>query len=90
MQKTRDRNAVLLYFAPRTRIFAIIGDTGVHAKCGAEFWEKVAAQITLDIHQGTITEAIVHAVHTVGELLAAHFPYESGDKNELSDAVGHD
>ena len=66
---------VLLYFAPRTRKFAIIGDTGVHEKCGAEFWTKVAAQLTHDIHEMPMTDAIINSIRTVGGLLAAHFPH---------------
>ena len=33
------------------------------------------------------TDAVVHAVNEVGELLAAHFPRQPDDRNELTDAV---
>ncbi len=90
MAKTKNRSAVLLYFAPRARKFAIIGDTGVHEKCGAEFWSKLAAQLTHDIHEMPMTDAIINAIRTVGTLLAAHFPHRRGGANELPDKVGRD
>lgn len=90
MARTKGRNGVLLYFAPRNRLFAIVGDTGVHEKCGDEFWQKVTAQLTHDIREMPMTDAMVNAVRTVGDLLAAHFPHEPGESNELPDKVERD
>ena len=42
MTKTRERNAVLIYIVPRTQQFAVVGDIGIHQKCGNEFWQKIA------------------------------------------------
>ena len=40
MEATQERNGVLIFVLPRARKFAVVGDEGVHAKCGAEFrWE---------------------------------------------------
>ena len=89
MTRTRQRNAVLLYLAPRTRQFAIVGDSGVHAKCGDAFWQDVSAQLGAGLKQGDYTAALVQAVQRVGALLAAHFPLIAGDANELPDAIIH-
>lgn len=90
MARTRHRNAVLLYFAPRPRKFAIVGDVAVHAHCGDKFWQTLAAQLTRDMHQIPVTDAIVAAIHTVGHLLAEHFPPDSDDTDELPNAVERD
>lgn len=90
MARTKQRNAVLLYFAPRPRKFAIVGDTAIHEKCGPAFWEKIAAQLTHDIHEMPMTDAIVAAIRTVGDLLATHFPPEAGAKDELPNTVERD
>src|SRR2546422_932111 len=42
MARTRHRNAVLIYFGPLTHKFAIVGDTGIHEKCGESFWQELA------------------------------------------------
>jgi uncharacterized membrane protein len=87
MRKTEGRNAVLIYLAPESRVFAVIGDAAVHEKCGDPFWQKVTADMTAHLRQGSATAAIVHAVKKVGELLAEHFPAAPGGKNALPDAA---
>src|SRR3954468_15255562 len=43
MFKTKHRNAVLIYIVPRTRQFAVLGDLGIHQKCGDAFWKDIVA-----------------------------------------------
>ena len=90
MTKTHHRNGVLIFVAPRARKFAIIGDTAVHQKCGDAFWQALAAEMTGHFKKSEFTSGIVHAVSKAGELLAAHFPPQPGDGNELADEVEHD
>lgn len=87
MTQTRERNAVLLYFAPVAQKFAIIGDRGIHEKCGQPFWEEVAAEMHTLLHENHFTEAVVGAVKKVGEVLARHFPRRPDDQNELPNVV---
>src|SRR5580765_870159 len=37
MHKTRERNAVLIFIAPRIHKFAVVGDQAIHERCGDEF-----------------------------------------------------
>jgi len=90
MSKTRHRNAVLIYLVPRTRQFAIVGDQGVHEKCGDAFWQQVSAGMTELLKQGRLTEAILDAIQKVGDVLARHFPRGSDDQNELPDRIVRD
>ena len=89
MTRTRQRNAVLLYLTPRTRQFAIVGDSGVHAKCGDAFWQDVSAKLGAGLKQGDYTAAVVQAIGRMGALLAAHFPSTPGDDNEIPNAILH-
>jgi uncharacterized membrane protein len=90
MTRTRYRNGVLIYFAPRVRKFAVIGDSGVHEKCGSAFWEETVAEIGEHLRGERFTEAVVHAVRKVGAVLAQHFPAEPGDVNELPNEIERD
>jgi uncharacterized membrane protein len=90
MEKTRDRNGVLIFVAPRAHKFAVIGDAAVHARCGEEFWTDLAREMSGHFRKSEFTTGIVHGVHKAGELLAAHFPRRPGDTNQLSDAVETD
>ena len=74
MTKSSERNGVLIFVAPRTHKFAVIGDAGVHAKCGDEFWRELAKVMTDYFRRSEFTEGIIHGVRKAGELLAAHFP----------------
>jgi uncharacterized membrane protein len=74
MAKSPESNGVLIFVAPRTRKFAVIGDAGVHAKCGDVFWRAMAEAMTDYFRKSEFTEGIIHGVSKAGELLAQHFP----------------
>ncbi len=90
MEKTRERNAVLIFVAPRSRQFAVIGDIGVHAKCGDEFWRELARSMTGYFRNSEFTHGIIHGVKKAGELLAEHFPRRPDESNQLSNRVAND
>jgi len=76
---TPQRNAVLIFLAPRSRRFAVVGDQGVHEKCGDEFWRELTAAMESYFKRGEFTDGLVHGIERAGSLLAEHFPRE-GDK----------
>lgn len=90
MGATQERNGVLLFIAPRSRNFAILGDQGIHEKCGPEFWQQLAAAMSAAFKGGRLTEGLVQAVEKAGELLTQHFPRKEDDRNELPDEVATD
>jgi uncharacterized membrane protein len=87
MAKTAARNGVLILVAPASRRFAVIGDTGVHAKCGDGFWAEVAAAMTACFKRGEFTGGLVLGIERAGALLATHFPRSPDDRNELPDTI---
>jgi len=88
MDHTPERNGVLMFLAPRSRNFAVIGDRGVHEKCGEVFWAELAAAMTDYFKRGEFTEGVVHGVERAGVLLAEHFPKSAADAgNKLPDDV---
>lgn len=90
MEQTRLRNGVLIYFIPRSQKFAVWGDTGVHARCGDDYWKGLVEEMAPLLQQGLYTNAIVLAVRRVGEVLARHFPPIPDDRNELPNQVVRD
>ena len=87
MAKTDLHNGVLIYVALKDKKFSIIGDKGIHEKVGPGFWDAIKEKMTSHFREGRIFDGIVTAVEDAGEALAGHFPYSSGDRNELSDDV---
>ena len=90
MTQTEARNGVLIFLAPRSRAFAVIGDTGVHEKCGDSFWRELASAMSVQFRQGDFTTGLVLGIERAGALLAAHFPRQADDRNELPDRVEND
>ena len=87
MTKTAQRNGVLIYFAPKSQKYAVIGDKGVHEKCGQKFWEHITEEMTPLLKAGKYTDAVVLAVKKIGAALAKEFPPVAGDKDELPNRV---
>ena len=87
MQKTAERNAILIFVAPRMQKFAVIGDEGVHQKCGEQFWQGLVARMRQHFLREDFTEALLEAVEATGALLAKYFPRTGSAPNELPDEV---
>lgn len=87
MEKTRARNGVLIYIAPRSQNFAIVGDVGVDQVCGQEFWAGIASEMEAGLKQERFTEAVLLGIERVGAVLATRFPRGPDDRNELPDDV---
>ena len=88
MTRTKDRNGVLFFVVPSRRRFVVLGDEGIHAKVGQDFWQRVANRVSEHFRDGDFTTGLLKGIEEVGEQLAAHFPYDSrADVDELTDDV---
>jgi uncharacterized membrane protein len=98
LHRTPQRNAVLIFVAPHSQRFAVIGDQAVHEKCGDAFWAELTAAMSSHFKQGQFTEGLLHGIARAGELLAAQFPRDPirqaqggpRDKTTSSDTVIED
>jgi uncharacterized membrane protein len=88
MDQTKDRNGILFFIVPSRRRFVVLGDEGIHARVGQEFWDSLASLLAGHFRKGEFTEGLVRAIGEAGGKLAAHFPYDqAGDVNELPDDI---
>jgi uncharacterized membrane protein len=87
MYKTRERNAVLIFVAPRAHKFAVVGDKAIHEKCGEEFWRRVVDGMRVHFQNEKFSQALTEAINEVGKVLTAHFPKRSTSSNELPDEI---
>jgi len=90
MHKTAERNAALIFVAPRAHKFAVIGDQGIHEKCGDDYWQQIVDRMGEHFRGDRFTDAIAEAVREIGTALSRHFPATREDHNELSDKVIED
>jgi len=88
MEKTEQRNGVLLYIALKDRQLAVFGDEGIHQKVGAAFWNREIGNMLHAFNAAHFAEGIVNIVTDVGNALREHFPYDAAtDRNELPDEI---
>ncbi|HEX6170881.1 MAG TPA: TPM domain-containing protein [Chitinophagaceae bacterium] len=88
MQKTADRNAVLIYIAMTDHQLAVFGDEGIHKKVGNEYWNIEVKKMITNFNRENYAKGISEVVEDIGEALTKHFPYNNNtDKNELPDDI---
>lgn len=88
MEKTEQRNAVLVYIAMKDHQLAVFGDEGIHQKVGTEYWNKVVSEMLSRFNSHNYAIGIAECVIQLGDALKTYFPYESeSDRNELPDEI---
>ena len=88
MQKTEERNAVLIYIAMTDHQLAVFGDEGIHKKVGNEYWNIEVKKMISNFNRENYAKGISEVVEDIGEALTKHFPYNNNtDKNELPDDI---
>lgn len=87
MTRTKLRNGVLFYLAVDNRKFAVIGDKGINARVGENFWEEIRLKMLLHFREGNFAQGLVEGIEMVGPKLKQFFPYQKDDVNELSDEI---
>jgi uncharacterized membrane protein len=88
MQKTDDRNAVLVYVAMKDRQLAVFGDEGIHKRVGNEYWKNEVQKMINNFNRENYAAGISEVVKDIGEALTKNFPFNNDtDKNELPDDI---
>jgi len=89
MTATAERNGILIFVAPKSQKFAVLGDSGITSRLGTTPLDEMAASMSAAFREGRFTDGLVGAVERAGQLLAAHFPRVEGrhDQDELSNTI---
>ncbi|WP_400070452.1 TPM domain-containing protein [Zobellia russellii] len=87
MDNTKEANGVLIYVAVNDRKFSIYGDSGIHKVVPENFWNTTKDVIQEQFKKGNFKQGIIDGILKAGKELQAHFPWQRGDKNELSNEV---
>jgi len=90
MQKTADRNGVLIYLAVKERKFAIIGDIGINSVVPLGFWDEIRDHMKQRFSENRFTEGLTEGIIMAGQQLKEHFPHTRDDVNEIADTISFD
>lgn len=87
MDNTKEENGVLIYVAVEDHAFAIYGDRGIDSVVPHNFWNSTRDIIQTHFKKQQFKEGLVQGIMQAGRELQQHFPWNHGDKNELSDDI---
>ncbi|UCD58854.1 MAG: TPM domain-containing protein [Candidatus Hydrogenedentota bacterium] len=87
LDKTEQRNCAMIMLVLTNREFLIYGDQGIHEKVGQEFWDDVRDLMRVKFKEGKFGDGLCAGILRIGEKLAQFFPYQAGDKDEISDEI---
>ncbi len=89
MNKTKDRNGVLILLEVDRREFAIIGDEGINQVVPEDFWDTERDLLQQHFRRGAFARGIELAIEQVGAKLKQFFPHAADDVNELPDTISY-
>jgi uncharacterized membrane protein len=89
MNKTKERNGVLIYLSVNDRKFAIIGDSGINKVVPVGFWDEIKEMMIGHFIKGEFAEGVINGIDKTGQQLKQFFPWQSDDVNELSDEISY-
>ena len=87
MDNTELHNGVLIYVAVEDKTFVIFGDEGINEVVEDDFWESTKNVMQGHFKRGHFKQGLVDGILRAGKELETYFPWESGDKNEISDDI---
>jgi uncharacterized membrane protein len=87
INKTAQRNGVLIYLAVDDKHFAIVGDVGINQKVPPGFWNGIKDHMQTLFREGRFTDGLCDGIRMAGEQLGKHFPYSKDDTNELPNEI---
>lgn len=87
LYKTEKENGILLYISVMEQKVCILGDCGINAILEQNVWDDIVSNLTRGIRNANRCESICEAVKETGEILAAHFPAQKSDINELHNII---
>lgn len=87
MHKTEVHNGILFYLAVADHKFAVVGDSGIHAVVGDEFWKNIKDTTIEHFKHGEFVQGLIEGISKAGDSLKQYFPYHHLDRNELKDNI---
>jgi uncharacterized membrane protein len=87
LETATDKNSLLIFLAPKSQKFAVVGGTALHEKVGQAWWHELIALLTRHFKESRYTDGLVAAIEESGRALKAHFPAHDTDRTGQRDIV---
>lgn len=85
LRGTEASTAVLVFVSLFERRVVVLADEAIAARVDARTWRDLDALVLDGAAAGRLVDGLCRAIAQAGDLLAEHFPFTDGDRNELPD-----
>lgn len=89
VHRTTAGSGILIMISECEHRVVILADYGIHARIQAGEWQTHVDAIVAGIQQGRAAAVVAEEVRALGRLLAAEFPPEPANPNQLPNVVEH-
>jgi uncharacterized membrane protein len=90
MERTRHRNGALIVLFARRRRFVVLGDDALEEIIRPQGWQEISAEMSALLREGRKVEALIGVIRRLGATMAAHWPPDASNPDELPNAVVRD
>lgn len=87
IHQTKGKTGVLVFISLAEHMIEVVADGGIHSKVEKTIWGDAIAKMLVKIKQGHFANGLSDGIDDIGAILAAHFPPDEDDVNELTDSV---
>jgi uncharacterized membrane protein len=81
------QNSLLIFLAPQSKKFAIVGGPALHDKMGQSWWNDLVALLARHLKENRYTDGLVATIEQAGRALKTHFPAGAADPKHQRDIV---
>jgi uncharacterized membrane protein len=79
---TENNHGVLVYLLLADHAIELVADRGLRGRVGEAQWQAVCAHMQQQLRDGALQDAVLLAIGEVSDILAGHYPPESGSKDD--------
>lgn len=87
LDKTKERNAVLLMILEKDQQILVYGDSGIHDKLQPLQWQVLIDSVVYEFKTNSPATAIGLGINLITSLLKAHFPATESHNNQVSNEI---
>ncbi|WEX09927.1 TPM domain-containing protein [Chelativorans sp. AA-79] len=80
---TQDRTGALIFVSLSERYAEVVADAGINACVPQERWNQAVEKLTRNAAAGDLAQGFIEAIALVGAELAAHFPPDASNPDEI-------
>lgn len=87
LHRTEAATGVLLFVTLLEHRVVVMADEGINERVEDGFWIATDDAIRDGIRRGSLRDGLIEGVRRAGDRLAEHFPWTTGDRDEIPDRI---